>query len=387
MSDSERLHHPYSPSTLPNLEWCPCYRSRQSETPHVRTVAGTRAHGVTETGEDDQRLSDEDAVAAAECLDFLEQRRQLMREAAQRAGSAETVQELKETYLPIDDIPYDDCQSTTAGYIDRALISHDKKYAEGFDWKFGMWPVESPLNNLQVISYSLGLFHHLPSLERTRFWIKQPHLEVTKSAEFLRAEVPSLYLRVKTVVARAWKARKSKRFTAAKPGVPVCTFCDNLGTCDKVCKFACQVGRKFYPLEIPEDISPSTLCGRDQAAMGLRLAGVVKVWAEAYRRQITDRILRREMDLPPGQKIQTMSKRELVDLQKYKASALKYLTEAEFDSTLETTFGAVETLIQDKAPRGVKKTTLEEFQRETEAVGAIRRGAEFGFLRAVAEKE
>jgi hypothetical protein len=125
----------------------------------------------------------------------------------------------------------------------------------------------------------------------------------------------------------------------------------------------------------------------DQASLGLRLAGVLKIWSEAFRRQITDKILRREMDLPPGQKIQTNSKRQLVDMAKLRAVALKYLTTAEFESTLETTFGAVETMISEKAPRGQKEATVKEFQKELEANGAVKRGEEFSFLRAVATRD
>ena len=393
---SERAHHPYSPSTLQATECCPCYRSKQSDKPHVRTIAGTKAHGVVESGEDDQELGDADAVAAAECLDFAESRRKLLQEAADRAkpeGTTAppefwTVEELKEVYLPVDDLVFSDCKSTTAGYTDLVLVSHDRTYAEGFDWKFGFWPVETPENNLQVIAYALGLFHRIPALQVVRFWIKQPHLDVVKSALFTRPQVPELYLRIKTVVARARVARESGKFDSANPTVPNCNFCANLGRCEKVCAFACKVGRKFHPVEIPEEINPGMLQAPDQAALGLRLAAVLKIWAEAFRRQITDKILRREMEIPEGQKIQTMSgKRKIADMAKVKEVALRYLTSQEYESTLEATFGSLETIIQDHAPRGSKKSTVEAFQKELEDSGAVVRGEEFSFLRAVATKE
>ena len=393
---SERVHHPYSPSTLQSIECCPCYLSRQSDKPHVRTIAGTKAHGVVESGEDDQELGDADAVAAAECLDFAESRRKLLQEAADRARpeGVEThdefwrVEELKEVYLPVDDLVFTDGKSTTAGYTDLVLVSHDRSYAEGFDWKFGFWPVEAPENNLQVMAYALGLFHRIPALQVVRFWIKQPHLDVVKSALFSKAQVPELYLRIQTVVARARLARESGKFDAATPTVPNCNFCANLGRCEKVCSFACKVGRKFHPVEIPEEINPGMLQAPDQAALGLRLAAVLKIWAEAFRRQITDKILRREMEIPEGQKIQTMSgKRKIVDMAKVKQVALRYLTSQEYESTLEATFGSLETIIQDHAPRGSKKSTVEAFQKELEDTGAVARGEEFSFLRAVATKE
>src|SRR6266850_879366 len=134
MSDEIRLHHPRSPSTLQSREACPCYESR-NDVVHERAIAGTMAHNVVETGSDDERLSDDDAAAAAECLDFYSRRLQLMSEARARAvdekwhstldmrpeqaeRSIDQLIELKETYLPVDDCKYADADSTTAGYID-----------------------------------------------------------------------------------------------------------------------------------------------------------------------------------------------------------------------------------------------------------------------------
>jgi hypothetical protein len=391
MSDEQRKHHPYSPSTLQNLEYCPCYRGQQSDTPHERTVAGTRAHGVVESGEDDQRLSDEDAVAAAECLDFVEQRKQLMaeeaRREAERSQQVTSIQEIKETYLPIDDLKFHDAEATTAGYVDEVLINWDQTRAEMFDWKFGRWAVEEAGNNLQGIAYSLGLFRRFPTLNEITFYFKQPHLDLVSQATFTRAQVPELYLRVQTVVARAREARQKNDFATAKPAVPVCNFCAELGRCEKVCAFACKVGRKFHPLEMPENITPTVISDPKQTALGLRLAAVLKVWCDAFRRQVTDKILRGEAELPPGQKIQEMSKRELVDMAKLRAVALKYLTTAEYESTLECTFGSLESIISENAPRGQKKQAVEEFKQALLDAGAVKMGDKFSFLRAVAVKD
>ena len=414
-NQEERTHHPYSPSTLQNLEWCPSYQGAQAKVQHVRTTAGTRAHGVVETGEDDNRLDDEDAVAAAECLDFVERHKTILQEAADRALSdlvdeafihgfplpkAEEFQitELKETYLPIDDLKFPDADATTAGYVDRVLLNHDKTLALMFDWKFGKWPVEGAQNNLQGIAYVLGLFRMFPGLGSIQFFFKQPHLELTSEATFKREDTPALYLRIQTVVARAREARQRDAaaiaagnrdgdFSMAKPGVPVCNFCANLGRCEKITAFACKVGRKFHPLEIPEEITPTLVNSPEQTALGLRLAAVLKIWCDAFRGVITERIIRGDAPLPAGQKIQEMSKRELISMEKLRAVALKYLTLAEFTSTLECTFGAVERIISENAPRGAKKSTVEEFKQLLIAEGAVKMGDKFSFLRAVAVKD
>src|ERR1043166_7522375 len=95
--DVDRPHHPYSPSWLQSGEACPCYRSRDSK--HERTIAGTIAHKASEKQEDDNRLSDDDALAVAECLDFYDSRlNELQGQSKVIAGS--------ESYLPIDDLVF-----------------------------------------------------------------------------------------------------------------------------------------------------------------------------------------------------------------------------------------------------------------------------------------
>ncbi len=382
----ERPHHPYSPSTLTIREWCPMFKNRQTEIVHARTTAGTRAHGVVESGEDDTRLSDDDAVAAAECLDFVDLRRRMMADTG-NVATAFGVTELSEVYLPIDDRKFSDCDSTTAGYVDKVLINHDGTYAEMFDWKFGIWPVESAENNLQGIAYVLGLFRLYSKLNCVRFFFKQPLLGVTSDHIFMRVDVPALYLRVQTVVARARKASEELAWEMANPAVPACNFCDRLGECPRVAAFACQVGRKFHPLAIPEEINPSLLNSPAGVADGLRLAGVLKIWCEAFRRQASDRIIRGDAPLPPGQKIQTMRKRIVVDEDKLRGVALRFLTSEEYASTLSPTFGDLEDLIKEKAPRGQKENTVKEFQQALFDAGAVKLGDEFSFLRAVAVKE
>jgi hypothetical protein len=380
---------------------------------------GTIAHNVTETGEDDARLSDEDTLNAVECMEFYERRKQLMEEARQRevakhcAGATilEVVEaaevivpkltELKETYLAVDAKVFFDLytdpltgqlvservEATTAGYVDRALISHCGTRAELFDWKFGMWPVEEAETNLQGICYLIGLFRSRANLEEVIFWFKQPLLNALSSAKFTRAQFDELYLRVQVVVARAREARRLQDFSMARPMVPACNFCANIGVCPKVAEFACKVGSKFHPMEIPADITPSMVHDAKNSDLGLKLAGVLKVWCEAFRRQVSDRVIRGDAPLPEGQIIVSMSKREILDKEKFKSITLKYITEAEYMATLDPTFTPIEDIISERAPRGQKKTQVEAYQTELLESGAVKKGDPFSFLKAVPAKK
>ncbi len=386
----ERTHHSYSPSSLESLECCPCFINRQSDTPHERTVAGTKAHNVVDSRTDDATLSDEDAEAAAECMDLVGQSKKAMEEAWERdfpsdpnKWTAERVLEIREDYWPIDREVFSDAVATTAGYSDTVLVSHCRTKAEVWDWKFGRWPVTDAKENLQGIAYALGVFHRFPTVQEVQVFFIQPLLEHKTNAVFKRSDVSALELRVKIVVARAREARRTGDFLTANPTVPVCGFCGNLGKCPKVAAFACKVGHKYYPLEIPEDITPTAIHDAKNTSLAMRLAFVVKNWAEAFRTQVTDRVLAMRADLPEGFKIESRAGREIVDMAKLKEIALTHLTEPEYETTLSTTFGALEEFVSDKAPRGSKKKALEDFKAQLEAAGAVKRGEAYHFLKAI----
>lgn len=400
---TERAHHLYSPSSLQFREACPCYENREAV--NARAVAGTLAHAVTDTGEDDGRLSDADAFNAAECMDFYDRQLHLFIQEREREVKRLTkeepnwlpnvpdgvpqVIELRETYLPIDFCKFPDgAESTTAGYVDRGIISWDRKRAQLFDWKFGAWPVEDADNNLQGMAYALGLWRAYPSLEIVKFSFKQPLIDSVSEATWSKQQVPELYLRIQTVVAQAREAKRLSDFSMARPMTPTCNFCGNLGKCPKVCEFACKVGSKFWPLEIPESITPTQVLDAKNSAMGLRLAAVLKVWCDSFRASVTNRVIAHpDMEIPPGFKLQDRRDREIHDKKLFKAVALQYVTEEEMEEAVTYTFGPIEEKISEKAPRGRKSANVEEFQKACEAAGATKKGEPYYFLRAVAEKK
>lgn len=404
-----RLHHPYSPSQLQNLEVCGCYVPREGEV-HERAIAGTIAHNVTDAREDDTRLSDDDAGAVHECLEFFDRRANLLHEDREREqkrrndvaaseGKAEfedapNVKEMKEVYLPIDDLPlpgYNDWRTTSGGYVDTTLFSWCMTRSEIIDWKFGAWAVEEAENNLQGIAYALGIFKKFPSVMEVTVHFFQPHLRLITSCTFYRKDVARLYLRVQTVVAKAVKGRAEARtgnFDRANAMIPACNFCGFLGECPKVSAMILTVGKKYAPLEVPDDVTPSLLHSTRDMNLGLKLTGLVKAWAEAYRRQVTNRVLEGRADMPEGYKAQQgSSAREIIDLAKFKSIVLRYITQEEFDSTVSVTLGAIEKLIAEKSPRGAKESTVKEFGAKLLDGNAVKPGNPFTFLKAISVKQ
>ena len=394
------------------LEACPSFEGRQSAVQHPRTIIGTLSHAAIETGEDNPELTDEDADKVAECIDFYDERKAVLEANRQEAvleamgrlenslvqhdkeaakiwaeRSVPQIQEIKELYLPVDDLLFDDgVKHTTAGYCDSAIIAHTGKYAEMFDWKLGIWPVQSAKGNLQGISYVIGLFRQYPNLECIRFFFKQPNIKYLTVALFDRKDIPEHYLRVQVVVARAREARRKGDFSTAQMKTALCTFCKHLAVCPVVSKLACKVGSKFHPIEIPPDITPSRIHDPNDTTLGLRLAQLLGVWAGAYKKCIQERVIRGEAKEPEGYGLESRTPREIVDESKYKAVALRSMTEAEYATTLKPSLGKVEKIISDKAPRGQKKAEVEKFDQDIRAAGAVVDGDGYTFLRAKPSK-
>jgi hypothetical protein len=398
---AERSHHPYSPSSLQNTEACPLYQSREST--HERTIAGTKAHGVVETGEDDHTLSDEDAVAAAECIEFREGRKAELQVEASKAFEKATagkqncmtddytVQQLTEIYLPIDECVFEDCKATTAGYVDNALLVRAFCYGELHDWKFGMWPVEDADKNLQGISYALGLFHKYPWLRAVRFFFKQPHLDSLTDALFTRKQIPELYLRVQTVVARARKARALREkgdWSMAKQYVPVCNFCRWIADCPLNLELSLKVAKKFHPIEFPAHLDSHDILDPHQSSLAMTLASVVKIWADGFRQRTTDRVLRGECVIPDNYTLsQGGGRRSISNIEEFKKVALKYVTPEELAKGADYTFKPIEDTITANTPRGKKTAMVEQFQKECLESGAVKPGDKYTFLRVKSEKK
>lgn len=392
----ERVHHPRSPSKLQFLEACPCYQSKEGKV-HARATAGTLAHKVVDSGEDAANLGDDDALAAAECLDFVAQRREILQREADEAYDSRlnenrqgvvsrqdfSVLEIKEQYLPIDDCEFSDSKSTTAGYIDHAFLSWDRSYGEIIDYKFGMWAVERADNNLQGIAYALGLFNKYSKLQKVRVWFKQPHLDLLTDCLWNREQIPALYLRIKVITQRAYEAQQRNDFSTAAPYTPVCLFCENIGRCPVVINHALNVAKKFHPLAFPESIQPYELEDPKKGGLAMDFVAVMKVFCEGFRKRFTERVISGASELPAGFAIQRRDgARVISDMKKFETVTKKYLTDPEYQACLEASFGTVEEKISEKTPRGMKTNIIQQYRKELEESGAIARGQPFSFLRA-----
>ena len=342
-------------------------------------ITGTRQHNAVDSQLDDPRLADYRAAAVSQCIKFAEECL-----AAFPGGIM-----LNEIYLPVDDriLNVDGKQwtGTTAGYLDRAIISADEREAVLLDWKFGNNAVEAAENNLQGISYMLGLLKKYPKLQKVTVIFIMPHQDWSTTHTFHASEKDKLMLRVRVVVARAQEARRNPDdFSTANANVSSCLFCAHIGVCPKVAEIALSLGKKFRPLEIPEHVTPSNIKDPKDVGLGIRLAAVVATWAEAFRRQATQKTIRNPDFIPDGYTLVESQKRSVVRARTLGALAKEYLPEEQHhlvDELFDVPLGKLEELVSTFAPRGSKEDTVRQFGDRAITAGALEMGQPFSFLR------
>lgn len=356
---------------------------------------GTRQHAVAESGVDDPTLPDEKAFAVVDCLKFVEEHER------EWPGC----QRIQEVYLPIDDevirvrepreelvdgkvmksTVWKSYAGTTAGFLDVAIVSADRKRAKIFDYKMGQVAVEGAENNLQGVAYGLGLVKKFPELEEFTTYFLMPHRDSVSFHTFKRAEFPALMLRVKTVVQRAVEANKVEDdFSKANATTGACLFCSRIGRCPKVAELALQLGKKYAPLKMPDSISTSVFLDPADTARGIKFAQVIKQWAEAYRTQATAKSIDDPKFMPEGYKVVQMQKRKVVSaiaLGEFAKTVLPVEMHAHVERLYDIAIGPLEKLISTAAPRGNKERAVEYFGEKALAAGFLELGEPYAFLR------
>lgn len=375
-SAEERKHHPYSPSTLQAREVSPHWQSVNSDSEASR--AGTLQHGAVDKEELPEELSDVQALAVVNCKNYW----------AQIALDFPGGHFLNEVYLPIDDEvvidPKDGTrwQGTTAGYLDRGIISADYKRASICDWKFGQWSVEPAETNLQGIAYALGLLKNYPSLEEVDVHFYLPHRKELTHHTFKRSDFEAMYLRVRTTVQRAIEANRSGDLSKCNATVSSCLFCANVGKCPLVVALALKVGKKYHPVEIPDNVTPNLILDPAEAEKGMELASLMGVWAKAYRSQATAKAIENDSFIPDGYKLtEKAGKREIADAEKTKQIAKEFgLTDAQVDEARKLTLTPLFYAARANAPRGSKEAAEKELSEKLFAAGAVERADDSIYL-------
>jgi hypothetical protein len=378
----ERKHHPYSPSSLNLREVCMGWQNRNETSEAAQ--AGTDQHEAADSG-DHESLNDNQAEAVADCNEYVAQI---------AAHLGEGTLELREDYLTVDK------EDTTAGYLDRGLVSPDRKEAHIVDFKFGIWMVEEAKTNLQGIAYGLGIVFKFPTIERFHVHFLLPHIGegVVSTATFDRSEFPRLLLRIRAVVDRSkyadaiFKQAEDAKSPDERASIfnkiemnatdGGCLFCNRKAVCPTLNHFALSISPKYSALQIPDIINPALITDPKDCEKALKFFAVMAGLAKDYRNAATMKALNSEDWIPEGYMLTSVSKRSITDKVKFKA-ALKArgFTEDQITEFTSFTFGPVEKIISQNAPRGEKESAVEQFALELKQAGAVMDGEPFPVLR------
>lgn len=382
METERRNHHPYSPSKLGALEASPLFESRSADS--EASLAGTKQHDYTEKDTidiDEPGLTDKEYNAVMACRAY--------RDSVLATYRIPPII-LKEQYLEIDDEFVLDGEGkkwkgTTAGYLDLAFIGAGAgKRADLFDWKFGLWSVPEASENLQGIAYLLSLVKSYPSLEQVTVHFCMPHRDEIDSHTFYKKDFPMLYLRVKTVVARAIEARKlissggPERCTATTSS---CLFCARLGNCKIAADFCIKVGKKYDPVLVPSNVIPSLVGDMAESGTLMEVATLMEAWSKAVKRQITEHAIDNKDWVPDRYKFMTRADLKVKDYEKFREEAIATgISPEALDKVKEYPLTKVCKMISDAQPRGEKEATVKAFRENLTVSGIAEREPEVYFL-------
>jgi hypothetical protein len=299
---------------------------------------------------------------------------------------------LREEYLPIDDdVLPDGTKHTTAGYCDFAAISEDGTRAELVDHKFGRNAVTNADQNLQGIAYMLGLKKRFPGLKTCTVRFIMPHIDHESEHTFDISNPDAFLLRVRTVVLRSVEAAKDPNdFSMARATVGTCLFCSLVGRCPKVAQLVIQVGKKYAPLAVPDDINTVTLEDPKQVSAGMKLAQVVRLWAESFRKNATAKAQNDEEWIPDGYVLVPSQRIKLLHPRKVGEIAKRFISEEhkdKVDALYDVAITSLDELIELTAPRGKKTQAVEDFRRALVDDGAAEMGKSYASLRMATDKD
>lgn len=373
-----RVHHPFGPSKLQAIEASPRYEGESGDS--EASLRGTAQHDASERDEidiDDPTLADNELEAVIKCREY--------RDAIVKTY-APGFHTSKEEYLPVDDVVlhikgYDHTWiGTTAGYLDFAIISQDQTIADIFDWKFGLWSVAPAETNLQGIAYLLGLFHKFPMLQKITVHFVMPHRDEIDFHTFTRDEFPALYLRVRTVVARALAAR-AQTPPKCNPTVSSCLFCARKGFCLDLAAFTLKVGHKYAPVEVPANVTPSLISDAASSTQLMGIAQLMEAWSKAVRAQITAHAIENEDWLPEQYALRSRADTDILDYDAVrKAAKLAGVSDDQLKKAESLRMTDVHKAIMDAQPRGEKKAAVTAFTEGLIVAGAAQKENPIYFL-------
>lgn len=271
-------HHRYSPSALEMFEGCPCYE-RDDTRDTTAADEGTLMHKAAELGDLGILAEPEQVETVQKVLAFQES-------AIAELAGGDGALVLREQKVDVSDM--------TRGTLDLVILSGTKAHL--IDYKFGRNKVTEADENGQVQAYVVGLFEKFPELEQVKASLVFPRLDWVTTAEYTRADLERIRLRIAAIIARA-----ESPDAVPTPNEKSCLYCGRKASCPAMHAVALKVGEA---LPMPVQFDPGHLTNPQDMAKALVLSRLVEDWAKQVRRTVT-RLVVEDGVVVPGYEVRS----------------------------------------------------------------------------------
>lgn len=280
------------------------------------------------------------------------------------SSNASAYRELKEIKI--------DLLESQWGYVDRLLLWPQKRAADLFDLKTGVYQVEPAEKNIQLQAYISGVFNRLNWLEQINGHIIQPHLNEASSWVYTRSSDLDLLNNRQLAIINNVRLNRGKIF---QPGWEQCRFCGNKGACEALRDFALQLVPVYEPqFIVPEPVHPSEITDDELLNKVLMFAKVMEKWCDSVKHHVTE-LARAGHDFRNFRLIEFSGVRKIVrPVRAWELAKEKGFTLEEYLNCCDVQMGKLDEAVMAKTPQGQKKRAKESFSFLLKDEGALETG-------------
>jgi len=280
----------------------------------------------------------------------------------------------------------------TSGFPDTVIVAGT--HAIILDFKFGKIPVTDAKDNLQGISYWLGVLRKEPKVVTTEVHFILPYQNWSPDAQrikfthtFHKDDATKNELRVRTVIARkheAYAQVEKGNWDMAQPKEDLCIWCERKGVCPKVGQLVLRTNEKYHDMTVPDVVKEWKIITSDQVAQAYKFANQMGPIIEAIKKRCVEVAVQDDL-LPSNYKIVKSQHRKIKKVGGFLRVALDTakMTAEEATELLTVSFKPFEDWIRLHAPKGAGAARLREFNSALEENGVVEAGTPFYFLREV----
>tara|TARA_R110002020_G_scaffold34539_2_gene104982 strand:- start:12288 stop:13475 length:1188 start_codon:yes stop_codon:yes gene_type:complete len=369
LDHSARGHAEFSPSQLKYLKQCSAYQGTDGTNPAAER--GTRIHEALEA-QDPSALHDEEELNIYN--EIVDEETNII----SAAFSDSEPDIIREIVLDIEH----DAHTEQWGTLDFFAITKDRTRGLAIDYKTGWGPVDSPSDNMQARSYTLGLFQKYPELEKVTFVFLLPVRGEVLAGVFAREEMESLREEVSSIIRNAettrpkWESGQPE-LEELNPGVD-CRFCRYENKCPALGAVAVNVASRYIK-EHEDDLGkhadllpdgPISSKEIDDPEILEKLyvtAIVVMKWAEGIKHKVLNLALEDGDEQFDNLKLRSLgAKKTTLDGNALIELGVKHgLTKEEIiDWEQAVPFSRVVELAKKKAPKGKKAGVARDLENE-----------------------